>query len=188
MSIKLENGNWGQGFAYDVHVRKSTYLGNNDYGYPMFDNSYSPMGKLVHDLKYGNKVSNAHIIVELLLSEFSGWDYFDYIVPAPFSKNRTNQPVHLISNELSNRVNVPMISILKKDSKVELKNCSSPEEKIKILSDSINIDDNFSISGKRILLIDDLFDSGATLNVSTQVLLDNGAASVCVLAMTKTKG
>ena len=46
---------------------------------------------------------------------------------------------------------------------------------------------NDLIKGKNILLIDDLFRSGATLTASTDILLKNGAKSVCVLAMTKTK-
>ena len=56
-----------------------------------------------------------------------------------------------------------------------------------MLVKSIKILNNDLIKGKNILLIDDLFRSGATLTASTDILLKNGAKSVCVLAMTKTK-
>jgi predicted amidophosphoribosyltransferase len=39
---------------------------------------------------------------------------------------------------------------------------------------------------KRILVVDDLFDSGATLEAITHLLLDHGAACVNVLTLTRT--
>ena len=181
-------GNWEKGFVFDIHIRSSTCLGNDEYGHLIFDNSRSPMGELVFQLKYRNKIENVDLIVELLLNEFSGWDSFDYIVPAPFSMNRINQPVNLIVANLANRVNVPMLTVLEKESTEQLKNYTSEIKKREILLNSIKLKNKEAISEKNILLIDDLFDSGATLNVSTKILLDNGASSVCVLAMTKTKG
>ena len=60
-------------------------------------------------------------------------------------------------------------------------------EKLEILEDCILID-SIDLSGKAVLVIDDLFDSGATLEFSTRKLLSKNARSVIVLAMTKTKG
>ena len=68
-----------------------------------------------------------------------------------------------------------------------LKNIEEKSEKLAILRSSILIDD-VDLSNKNILVIDDLFDSGATLEVSTEKLFSKNAKSVIVLAMTKTKG
>ena len=46
---------------------------------------------------------------------------------------------------------------------------------------------NYDISGKNVLLLDDLYRSGATLTVATEVLLEAGAKSVVVLTLTKTR-
>jgi predicted amidophosphoribosyltransferase len=44
------------------------------------------------------------------------------------------------------------------------------------------------LSEKKILLIDDLFDTGSTLSVATEVLYAAGnAKTVCVLTLTKTR-
>jgi ATP-dependent DNA helicase RecQ len=43
-----------------------------------------------------------------------------------------------------------------------------------------------NISEKRILLVDDLFDSGATLDEITKLLLKHGAFRVNVLTLTRT--
>jgi ATP-dependent DNA helicase RecQ len=40
--------------------------------------------------------------------------------------------------------------------------------------------------GRRILLVDDLFDSGATLDEITRTLTEHGAAQVDVLTITRT--
>jgi ATP-dependent DNA helicase RecQ len=45
---------------------------------------------------------------------------------------------------------------------------------------------NNDITGKRILLIDDLFDSGATLQEITKLLISHKAARVNVLTFTRT--
>ena len=45
---------------------------------------------------------------------------------------------------------------------------------------------NNDITGKRVLLVDDLFDSGATLEEITKLLLKHKAARVNVLTLTRT--
>ncbi|ENW6249605.1 TPA: ComF family protein, partial [Neisseria gonorrhoeae] len=67
------------------------------------------------------------------------------------------------------------------------KNIEEKSEKLEILNNSITID-NIDLSNKNILVIDDLFDSGATLEISTEKLFSKNARSVIVLAMTKTRG
>jgi len=42
------------------------------------------------------------------------------------------------------------------------------------------------IGGKRLLVVDDLFDSGATLEEISRLLQRAGAAKICVLTLTRT--
>lgn len=42
------------------------------------------------------------------------------------------------------------------------------------------------VKSRRVLLVDDLFDSGATLDEITRLLLKHGAAHVNVLTLTRT--
>jgi len=42
------------------------------------------------------------------------------------------------------------------------------------------------IKGKRLLVVDDLFDSGATLEEITHLLRRAGATRICVLTLTRT--
>ncbi|OGO39257.1 MAG: hypothetical protein A2Z03_06680 [Chloroflexi bacterium RBG_16_56_8] len=51
---------------------------------------------------------------------------------------------------------------------------------------AFRVADANAVCGKRILLLDDFYDSGATLAEAATVLLTAGAASVNVLTVTKT--
>ena len=57
-------GPWKLGYSFDVYTTSSVFIGNNQWGHPLFDNTYSPMGKLVKDFKYGQEVSKLSNIFE----------------------------------------------------------------------------------------------------------------------------
>jgi len=75
----------------------------------------------------------------------------------------------------------------KKTGGPQLKNVNDPEERKKLLRESLHIVGTYSIKGKSVLLVDDLFRSGSTLEVATELLRQAGAAWVCALTMTKTR-
>ena len=75
----------------------------------------------------------------------------------------------------------------KKRSGPQLKNVDDPDERRKLLRESMILSDKHDISGLKILLVDDLYRSGATLSIATELLLNGGAGDVCVLTMTKTR-
>ena len=59
-------------------------------------------------------------------------------------------------------------------------------QRLKLLEGAFRVDDA-AVAGKRVLLVDDLYRSGATATAVTQVLLAGRAAAVLMLAMTKTR-
>ena len=52
MNIKEINGPWKKGIVLDKHVLKSEYLGDNEYGRPMFVTKRSDIGQALFLLKY----------------------------------------------------------------------------------------------------------------------------------------
>jgi predicted amidophosphoribosyltransferase len=69
----------------------------------------------------------------------------------------------------------------------ELKNVYDYDERIRLLADAHSIDRN-QVAGKRVLLFDDLYRSGATMNAVTIALYDAGAAQdVFTLTVTRTR-
>lgn len=190
MTIQLE-GNWDSGLAYDIHTLASTYLGPDEYGHDQFDTTYTEMGGLINTLKYKHEKSVIPKIVSLL-EKIKGIEEFDFIIPIPSTKkSRTFQPVDEIALALGKSKGVEVLTgfLQKRTGGTELKGVDDPEERKKLLKDAIYISPkNRDISGCAILLVDDLFRSGSTLAVATDILCQEAKADkVCVLTMTKTR-
>lgn len=189
MTIEIE-GDWDKGFAYDVHTLDSVYLGPDEFGHKRFETTRSIMGELVYKLKYKNDKSVTKNIVDLL-DKYKGIAKYDAIIPAPHSKqNRPYQPVDEIAIELGKRRNVDVLIgfLEKKEGPKELKDITNLEDRIQELKEVTFISSEKNISGQKVLLLDDLYRSGATLSVSTALLYEQAKVSgVSILTMTKTK-
>lgn len=188
MAISLE-GNWHSGLAFDLHTISSTYLGVDEFGHDRFENKRSEMGELVYLLKYKYDKSSLSKIISLL-NEIKGIEKFDYIAPIPpTNKKRPFQPVELIAHALGEHRGVKVVPhLLTNDGDEELKGISDPVERLERLQKAVKLDNGIDISRKSILLVDDLYRSGTTLRVITDILYEKGkAGKVSVLTMTKTR-
>ena len=101
------------------------------------------------------------------------------------------QPVDAIATALGVQrgVHVLVGYLEKESSDTELKSVADPEQRVKLLKGVIRIaGEDGKLLGKTVLLVDDLFRSGATLNACCRILKEKaGVASVSVLTMTKTR-
>ena len=189
MTIEIK-GNWEKGLAFDVHTLSSTYLGPNEFGHDQWENTRSEMGELVYKLKYQKDRSSLPSIVALL-DKIKGIDQFDYIIPIPpTDQGRAFQPVTEIALAIGKHHGVGVLTdvLKKKAGGPQLKNVNDPEKREELLKDSLYVDRSDSVPGCDILLVDDLYRSGATLSVATKLLYEEAKANkVCVLTMTKTR-
>jgi predicted amidophosphoribosyltransferase len=148
------------------------------------------MGELVYQLKYRQDKSKLPAIVALL-DKMKGIEQFDYIIPIPpTDRARPFQPVKEIALALGAQRGVRVLTdfLAKAQGGQKLKNVTDPAERERLLRASLYIEGTYSIVGSTVLLIDDLYRSGATLRVATELLLAQAQArDVCVLTMTKTR-
>lgn len=147
------------------------------------------MGELVYDLKYRSDKSAIPRIIDMLII-IKGIEKFDYIVPVPpTNKKRQFQPVELIAQALGGRQGVEVLKdLLVNEGGNELKGITDPVARDELLREAIKLVGETSVAGKRVLLVDDLYRSGSTLRVATDVLYGEGEAeAVSVLTMTKTR-
>jgi predicted amidophosphoribosyltransferase len=85
------------------------------------------------------------------------------------------------------RLSKPISEVVNKTrSTPELKNVFEYKKRIELLAGAFVVDAE-AVRGKGILLIDDLYRSGATAPVVAEALLAAGAADIRMLAMTKTR-
>jgi competence protein ComFC len=188
--MKFEiHGRWKKGYAFDLHTVASTYLGPDEFGHDRFENARSEMGDLVYRLKYQKDQSVVPRIIRLL-DGIKGIEEFGAIIPVPSSNRaRPYQPVDEIARALGESRNVPVLAgFLAKTAGAQLKNVGDPEERRLLLEGAITIAGEETIVGRHVLLVDDLYRSGATLDACCSVLLEHArVASVCVLTMTRTR-
>lgn len=189
MAIEIE-GNWNKGLAIDVHTLASHYLGTDKYGHELYETQRSPIGELVYKLKYRSQTDVIPQIIEHT-DQILGLEEFDYIIPVPASKSdRTFQPVTLIAKALGEKREVQVLEnyLIKSGNAEELKNVTNSQKREKLLRDTLIISAGADISGKSILVVDDLYRSGSTLRAVTELLYNEANVSVvCVLTMTKTR-
>ena len=195
MPVKISprklRGPWADGYALDVHTLGSTFLGHNAFGHPEFDTQRSPMGDLLYRLKNAGDQTVIPEIVDVAATFVKRWGVqVDAIVPVPPSNTRRRQqPVITLARALSAVINVPVCNgcVTKAKSAAQLKDVFDYEKRGEILKEAFTVDPA-KTRNKRLLVIDDLYRSGATVSAITQLLTTAGAArAVYLLTLTQTR-
>jgi predicted amidophosphoribosyltransferase len=182
-------GKWRKGYALDVHTLSSECIGYNESGHPIFENQYSELGNVLYRLKSKQDTSVIpEIVVAVERFMKAAKSPIDVLIPVPPSnESRTVQPVILLAQAISKAIGIPLLDCIQKTRKeTELKNIYDRDERVKRL-EGLHIVDKSQVLGKRVLLFDDLYRSGATMNAIATELYDKGAADVLALTITKTR-
>ena len=109
----------------------------------------------------------------------------DLIVPAPSSHRRTWQPARLLAARLSRATGVPWQDVLRKVPGREPQEGLSGKDRLRNARGAIKTARQQPVSGRRVLLVDDVITTGGTADESARVLLRAGAVSVelvCIAA------
>src|SRR4051794_20473621 len=169
-------GSWDTGYVLDLHTISSTMIGYNELGYPEFDTQRSPLGELVYRLKYKGDKSVLPSIVEVVAALLTRLAIqSDVIVPMPPSKlQRPYQPVIEVASGLSKALRIPLdaTSLKKTTTTPQMKDIGDFSERVAALETAFTVGREFE--GRQVLLIDDLFQSGATMNVVAKTLKKQG--------------
>lgn len=182
-------GPWDQGFVLDAHTVSSTMIGYNEYGHPEFDTVRSALGELVYKLKYKGDKTALPEVVETVAAFVKQWGIHpDLLVPMPPSKQRAFQPVIETATPLAAALGVSLntTSLQKSKATPQMKDAGDFAARVALLTAAFACDKG--VEGKIVLLFDDLFQSGASMQVATQVLREHGLVkAVYALALTRTR-
>lgn len=194
MKVNIQEiiGPWHKGYTLDKHTIRSDYLGENEYGRPMFDTIRSEVGEAIYQLKYRDDHTMIKILTDTFVDNLSEkLKSISLIIPVPPSKERKFQPLLELAKNISNIMDKPYFdNILIKNSKTsQMKDIQNSEEKKAKLLDSFEIYDGIENKGKwDVLLIDDLYSSGSSLE-SAAIKLNTYSKinKIHVAAFTRTK-
>lgn len=187
MKEYILNGNWKAGWALDLHT-VSSHMHNNQY-----DTERTAIGEALFQLKYRNDSSQVPFLVNQLVKFLKTrlvTPYIDVILPTPSSKYRDYQPVYDITSHVARELNKPfdLDFIHKIRETPELKSVQDSNERRRILEGTFSVRNPYQYKGQKILIIDDLFRSGSTLNEITSLLYNQAnVQNVYVVTLTKTR-
>lgn len=147
---------------------------------------------LVYALKFGGKKYIARLLGAMMSDAFLSCGMEgEIIVPVPMTekdeKKRGFNQSELLARDIGERLNIPVLPALSKTKD------TAPQKELSGRARRNNVKDCFSaafaeyIAGRKILLVDDVFTTGATANECARTLLRAGAASVSVLTAAVTK-
>jgi competence protein ComFC len=182
-------GRWKAGYALDLHTLNSVPLGHDEFGHMQFDTTRSDVGELLYRFKYRSDATVVPEIVDGVEALLKAWNPgVDILVPVPASTDRAVQPVLVLAEAVGQRLNIPIVNCVVRTREIpQLKNVYDLDERAKLLEGLHDVDAS-QVRGKRVLLFDDLFRSGATMNAISAALYEKGgAADVWALTITRTR-
>ena len=174
-------------------------FGQDEYLDKYFENHYyifkydNLIRNLIIDYKFNEKPYLYRSFLEFFnkyQKKYVQFEIYDIIIPVPISKKRNKERGYnqslLIAREMAKNENVKLRN--KVISKVKNNNTQSKlnkEERAENVKNVYKITNNKEIIDKNILLIDDIFTTGATLNECSKMLKQAGTKKVDVLTIAK---
>lgn len=186
------HGAWRLGWVIDVHTISSEFVGYDPHGVEQFHTVRSPLGEAMYRLKYRGQLSQAKAVskamAQFMLEKPNAMARIDVIVPVPPSTKRTTQPVAEIATHLAKGLKrtLAVNAVTKIKDTPSLKSVHDADSRRELLEGAFRVDVS-AVVGKGVLLIDDLYRSGATANSVALSLISAGAARVYFLAATRTR-
>lgn len=149
--------------------------------------------KLILDYKFNEKSYIYLTFVNFLLKNekiFENIKNYDTIIPVPISKKRLktrgyNQSL-LIAREIANKTNLELLNnCLFKTKNIIEQSKLNKEDRIKNIQGVYELQNKQLIENKKILLIDDIYTTGSTVNECSKILRQGNPTEIGVLVLAK---
>lgn len=163
-----------------------------------FDRVYSCLNyegfvtKIVYNLKYGGgkylAKYMARIIADKIMSEKISFDILTFV---PLNKIREKErgfnQAKLLADEISKILNLESIGVLERIRNTPFQASLKREERLTNLKDAFSVIDKKLLKDKTILIIDDIFTTGTTINECSKMLKKAGCKRVFCITFAHAK-
>ena len=156
---------------------------------------YDAVRSAIYRFKYLGRREYARVFAGMtakILADYLAGIKPDAIVAVPLSREKERlrgyNQAEVYAAELSKLMDIPLLD----DALIRVRNTSpmkllAPSERLKNLKNAFTSGQNV-VKSKSILLVDDIYTTGATMDACARVLFDAGACSVYCVALASGKG
>lgn len=152
-----------------------------------------PLATVIHRLKYDGYFALARPLAEILVEAWPGWDNLpDVIIPIPLHARRLkargfNQSA-LLAHYLAQQLNIPVDEQSLQRIRHTMPQVGlNPDERHQNVTGAF-ASDSAKIRHLHIVLVDDVYTTGATMRAAASSLIESGAATVSAYCLARTAG
>ena len=149
---------------------------------------------LIRTMKYRPSIALASIGGGLLrdaIPHLCAPSHWDAIAPVPSSptlfRKRLVHPCTELARPIARALQTPLVDALQHGTRRAPQASLSHDERLRRLRKLFSTDKRFNPEGKRILLVEDVITTGATISAAAHTLKQAGAARVDVIALARTR-
>lgn len=170
--------------------------GDRELAFDFATSAYRSRGvvrELIHGLKYGRQLHLRHWLGRMLAEGFDDPRLdelaIDGVVPVPLHpaklrEREFNQSL-VLAREAARRRGLPMLDSLRRGRFTETQTHFHREERFENLSGAFEVRRGFDVSGKTLVLVDDVLTTGSTADSCARTLREAGAVAVVVITVAR---
>lgn len=150
------------------------------------------VSSLIYRLKYDGEKYLAKYLARFMVDKLRQSNVnFDIIVPVPLNKNRLKKrgfnQAELLATYIAKEMNKDMANVMERVVDTPFQARLTREERLNNLKDAFVVRDKTLVKGKTVLVIDDIFTTGSTINECATVLFKAKAKSVIAITLSHAK-
>ncbi|MFH1781202.1 MAG: ComF family protein [Patescibacteria group bacterium] len=139
----------------------------------------------IHQLKYGYSEELGKILGKLLADSIDL--EFDYVIPVPIHKKRRKErgfnQTELLAREFDTEINLDLVKVKNTKSQMTL----NKTKRLTNLNNCFKYKNNIKIENKKLLIVDDVYTTGTTVNEIKKTLFSYNPKGVWVATLAKGK-
>jgi ComF family protein len=174
-----------QEFCYDC--QHSNHYFDQARSVGLYDSGLKEYIKLFKYSKYRTLTEPLGDLMSSYTNRFYNINDFDIITYVPVHKKRLDErgfnQAFLLAKRIGENLKIDVESLLIRNKDTIKQSKLSRKERLRNLKSKFKIKGNINIDGKRILLVDDVYTTGATVNELSRILLNNRAESIKVITL-----
>ncbi|PAA00024.1 ComF family protein [Pseudomonas fragi] len=181
---------WDHAVSLDKHIVKSVPIGHNQQGHMQFETERTVIGEEVFQLKYRSDFTKVESLAKSVIAALQDNKFpkIHVVIPMPASKTRERQPVYEVAKKVAETLGAFFTQevLVKIKSTGAMKDLESYEERVAALAGCFESRDRINKGPWNILVIDDLYDTGASLEAAcTELRKYTNIANISVVTLTR---